>query len=87
MKDRSISVIIKRRTSEILSVNARILQESPISPISFLFFNVSLIKEYANSRLKIQVKGFVNDIHLIAYEINIESKGKTLEKAYQVCLK
>lgn len=49
--EKSTSMTIGRKTSEIFPVNAGIPQESPISPILFLFFNASLIETCANSGL------------------------------------
>ena len=61
------SKIGSERVSEILPVNAGIPQGSPILPILFLFINAPLNEECANSGLKIQVGGFVDDVHLIVY--------------------
>ena len=84
---RSTSITLGRRTSNIFPVQAGIPQGSPISPILFLFFNAPLIENCATSGLKVQVGGFVDDIHLIAYGNSTESNCKTLEKAHQICLK
>lgn len=51
LKERSTSVTIGRRTSEILPIDAGIPQGSPISHILFLFFNAPLIEKCANSGL------------------------------------
>lgn len=67
LKEGSTSVTVGRRISESLPVNARVPQGSSISPILFLFFDAPLIEECANSKLQVQVRGFVDDTHLIAY--------------------
>lgn len=87
LKERSTSVTIGRRTSEIFPIDAGIPQGSPISHILFLCFNAPLIEECANSGLRVQVGGFVDDAHLIAYGISTEANCTTLEQAHEVCLR
>ena len=76
-----------RRTSDISPIQAGIPQGSPISPTLFLFFNAPLIEDCAKSGLKVQVGGFVDDVHLIAYSTSTETNCRTLEKAHQICLR
>ena len=83
----STSITIERNTTKILLVDAEILQEFSISPILFLFFNALLIEECASSGLRIQVGGFVDNIHLIVYGTSTEANCRILEKAHKICLK
>lgn len=85
LTNRSTSVTIERCTSENLAVNAGIPQGSPISPILFLFFNAPLIEECASSGLKIQVAGFMDNIHFIVYETSTEANCRILERAHKIC--
>ena len=62
-------------------------QGSLISPILFLFFNAPLIKECTAAKLQLQVRGFIDNIHLLAYRKTTESNYKTLELAHEICLK
>lgn len=78
---------LKKRTNNIFPIQAEIPQGSSISLIFFLFFNTSLIEDCAKSKLKVQVRGFVNDVHLIAYSTSTETNYKTLKKAHQIWLK
>ncbi len=57
-----------------------------MSPILFLFFNAPLIKRYAKIKLKLQVRGFVDDIYLLIYEKNTETNCETLKKAHEIYL-
>ncbi len=68
-------------------INADISQESFISSILFLFFNVSLIEKCEALRIKIKVLNFVNDINILAYDRFIEEICKTLSKTYDVYVK
>ena len=87
LKERPTSITIGRKIGEIIPVDEGISQESPISPILFLLFNALLIEECADSELRVQVEGFVDDAHLIAYDISTETKYKTLEAPHKICLK
>ena len=84
---RSTSITIGNRTSEVFAIDTGIPQGSPISPILFLFFNAPLIEDCANSGLKVQVGGFVDDVHLMAYSTSTESNCHTLERAHTICQK
>lgn len=49
--------------------------------------NTPLIEDCANSGLRVQVGGFVDDVHLMAYGNSTEANCKTLERAHTLCLK
>ena len=53
-------------------VHISIPQGLPISPILFLFFNASLIKDYARIGLKTVIRGFINNISILAYSLITE---------------
>ena len=82
-----MSIMIESKMSKIFAINTRIPQRSPISPIFFLFFNAPFIKDCINSGLKVQVRGFVDDAHLIVYDTSTESNCHTLEQVYMICQK
>ena len=56
-----------------------------VSPILFLFFNTPLIKGYKRLGLLVQIGGFIDDIHLLAYSKSIERNCQILEKAHRKC--
>ena len=58
-----------------------------MSPILFLFFNAPLIEECSKLKLNLQVGGFVDDVHLLAYGKSTEANCATLKTAHEVCLK
>ena len=86
LTNRSTSITLGGRTSAIEPAETGIPQGSPISPILFLFFNAPLIEACSKAKLRLQVGGFVDDIHLIAYEKSTESNYRILEQAYEICL-
>lgn len=87
LKAQSTSITIRRKTSDILFIDAEIPQRSSILLVLFFFFNAPFIEECANSGLQVQVGEFVDDIHLIEYSTSIEANCKILERAHRICLK
>ena len=87
LSKRSTSITLDRKISNIFNVDAGIPQELPISPVLFLFFNAPLLEDCANSRLQVQVGGFVDNVHLMAYGISTEANCRILDKAHTLCLK
>ncbi len=87
LKNRETLLIFNEQTSTMYKINADISQESFISSILFLFFNVSLIEKCEALRIKIKVLNFVNDINILAYDRFIEEICKTLSKTYDVYVK
>ncbi len=86
LTDRETSLTLGRMTSRPEPAETGIPQGSPVSPILFLFFNAPLIKRYTEAKLKLQVGGFVNDIHLLTYGKSTEVNCETLRKAHEICL-
>ena len=86
LKRRSTSMTVGKKTSKVFSIGTGIPQGLPISPILFLFFNMPLIENCAKSELRVQVRGFADDVHLIAYNSSTESNCHMLEKAHTLCL-
>ena len=69
------------------STETDISQRFPISSILFLFFNVSLIKKYIKVKLKLQIKDFVNDIHLLTYNKFTKFNYLILKRAHEIYLR
>ena len=67
-------------------VKTGIPQGSPVSPILYLFFNAPLLEECAKLKLPIQIGGFVDDVHLIAYGKSTEANCEALRITHNVCL-
>ncbi len=53
----------------------------------FLFFNAPLLEECARTRLPIQVGGFIDDVHLLAYSESTKANYKHLERAHDIYLR
>lgn len=87
LRDRATSITLGGKTSPIEAVETGIPQGSPISPILFLFFNAPLIEACAKAKIPVQVGGFVDDIHLLAYSKSTETNCRWLEQAHKICLR
>ncbi len=87
LKNRETSLIFNEQMSIMREINADIFQDSLISSILFLFFNVSLIEKCKALRIKIKVLNFINDINILIYNRFIEEICKTLSKIYNICMK
>ena len=53
LRDRATSLTIGGRTSKVETTTIGISQDSPISPVLFLFFNALLIEDYIKAKLPI----------------------------------
>ena len=87
LEDRATSISLGQKTSQMEPAMTGIPQGSPISPVLFLFFNGPLIEELAKLRQKVQVGGFVDDVHLLAYGTSTAANCLELRQAHEVCLR
>jgi len=80
-------LIFNEQMNTMHEINADISQESFISLIFFLFFNVSLVEKCEALRIKIKVLDFVNDINILVYDGFIKEICKILSKTHDICAK
>ena len=67
------------------NVNVDISQDSLLSLILYLFYNVNLLKACDNIKLKINFINFVNDINILTYEEFIKRNCRVLNEIYNKC--
>jgi len=67
------------------SININISQDSLLSLILYLFYNVNLLKAYDNIRLKISFTNFINDINILIYEEFMKCNCRVLSEIYDRC--
>ncbi len=67
------------------SVNINILQNSSLSLILYLFYNVNLLEACDNIKLRINFINFVNDINILTYKEFIKRNCKVFNKIYNRC--
>ncbi len=67
------------------SVNVNISQDSLLSSILYLFYNVNLLKACDDIKLRISFTNFVNDINILIYEKFMKCNCRVLSKIYDRC--
>ena len=67
------------------SMNVDILQDSLLSLILYLFYNVNLLKACDNIKLRISFTNFVNDINILIYKEFIKCNCRILSEIYDKC--
>lgn len=61
-------------------------QESPLSPILFLFYNGPLLERLETTNLPISPLGFADDVNLLVFGNTTSSNCRVLEQAHRLCL-
>ncbi len=67
------------------SVNINISQDSLLSSILYLFYNMNLLKVYDNIRLRISFTNFIDDINILIYEEFMKRNCRVLNEIYDRC--
>ncbi len=67
------------------SMNVDILQDSLLSSILYLFYNVNLLKACDDIRLRISFTNFINNVNILIYEEFIKCNCKVLNEIYDRC--
>jgi len=85
LKNRRITITIDDYMMMKCSMNIDISQDSLLSSILYLFYNVNLLKAYNNIRLRISFTNLVNDVNILIYEKFMKRNCKVLNKIYDRC--
>ncbi len=67
------------------SMNVDISQNSLLSSILYLFYNVNLLKACDDIRLRISFTDFINDVNILIYKEFMKCNCKVLSKIYDRC--
>ncbi len=67
------------------NVNVDISQDSLLSLILYLFYNVNLLKACDDIRLRISFTNFINNVNILIYEEFIKCNCKVLNEVYDRC--
>ncbi len=67
------------------SMNVDISQDSLLSSILYLFYNVNLLKACDDIRLRTSFTDFINDINILIYEKFMKRNCKVFSKIYDRC--
>ncbi len=82
LKDQRIMIIIDDYMMMKCSININISQDSLLSSILYLFYNVNLLKACNDIKLRTSFTDFVNDINILIYKEFIKRNCKVLNKIY-----
>ncbi len=85
LRNRRITITIDDYTMMKRSVNVDISQDSSLSSILYLFYNVNLLKAWNDIRLRISFTDFINDINILIYEKFMKRNCKILSEIYDRC--
>ncbi len=85
LKNKRIIITIDNYTTTKCIINVDISQDSFLSPILYLFYNINMLKTYNNIKLRISFMRFVNDINILMYNKSIKRNCKILNKIYNKC--
>ncbi len=80
-----ITIIINDYMMMKCSVNVNISQDSLLSSILYLFYNVNLLKACDDISLRTSFTDFINNINILTYEEFIKCNCKVLSEIYDRC--
>jgi len=85
LRNQRITITINDYMMMKCSVNINISQNSLLSSILYLFYNVNLLEACDDIRLKTSFTDFVNDINILTYEKFMKRNCKVLSEMYDRC--
>jgi hypothetical protein len=85
MQNRHISLVIEDKTTTMNYVNVDISQNSSISLILYLFYNVDFLKLLKRSFRRMIIINFVNNINIFTHDFNIINNFRVLKKMHAHC--
>ncbi len=85
LKDRCIMITIDDYMMMKCSMNINISQDSLLSSILYLFYNVNLLKVCNNIKLRINFTNFVNNVNILIYKEFTKCNCWVLSKIYNRC--
>jgi len=85
LKDQRITIIIDDYMMMKCSVNVNISQNSLLSSILYLFYNVNLLKACNDIKLKTNFINFVNDVNILTYKEFMKCNCRVFSEIYDKC--
>lgn len=79
------NLMIDEYTLSKWQTEVRILQDSFLSLILYLFYNVNLLENCDDIRLHTSITDFVNDVNILTYSDSTERNCKKLKEIYYKC--
>ncbi len=85
LKDRRIIIIIDDYMMMKCSVNVDISQDSLLSSILYLFYNMNLLEACDDIKLRTNFINFVNDVNILIYKEFMKRNCRVLNEIYDKC--
>jgi len=85
LRNRRITITINDYMMMKRSVNIDISQDSSLSSILYLFYNMNLLKVCDDIRLRISFTDFINNINILTYKKFMKCNCRVLSKIYDRC--
>jgi len=80
-----ITITINDYTMMKRSMNIDILQDSSLSSILYLFYNINLLEVCDNIRLRTNFINFINDVNILTYEKFMKCNCRVFSEIYDRC--
>jgi len=85
LKDQRIMITINDYTTMKCSMNIDISQDSSLSSILYLFYNVNLLEACDDIKLRTSFTNFVNDVNILTYKEFIKCNCRVFSEIYDRC--
>ena len=85
LKDQRITITIDNYMMMKHSVNVDISQNSSLSLILYLFYNVNLLEACNDIKLRTNFTNFMNDVNILTYKEFIKRNCRVLNEIYDKC--
>ena len=87
LRERRTTLTINEYTLLDRRAKVNISQNSFLSFILYLFYNVDLLKNYDDIRLRTSIIDFVNDVNILIYSDSTKRNCEKLKEIYRKCEK
>jgi len=85
LKDQRITIIIDDYIMMKRSMNINISQDSLLSSILYLFYNVNLLEACDDIKLRTNFTNFMNNINILTYEEFMKCNCRVFSEIYDKC--
>ncbi len=85
LRNQRITITINDYMMMKRSVNINISQNSSLSSILYLFYNMNLLKAYDDIRLRTSFTDFIDNVNILTYKKFMKRNCKVLSKIYDKC--
>src|SRR6266487_655335 len=86
MLNQKIILVFDNQKSRILNIFVRILQNSFLSLILFLFYNAELLEICNSTKVEVNSLTFIDDVNMLVYKSITEENCKQLKAVHDKCL-